>query len=157
MIRERVMSRIVEVGDCWEWIGAFIQKRPVIKVEGQVMTVRRALAIEDGRMINGCWVMCGCDNWRCVNPEHSVIRKRLAGLKHAGKQSHSGEQSLARQNINRHMRKLTDEQAQEIMLSIKSKRKLAEEYGVHPKVIYRIKNNLSYKDAVIANVWRGLM
>lgn len=79
-LADHVRSRSVEVGECWEWQGAVHSRSvsPFMKWRGQVLNVRRALAIDEGRSVSGrCVTMC-CGNRLCVNPAHLQLLFRSA-------------------------------------------------------------------------------
>lgn len=154
---ERAARRSVEVGDCWEWQGALDHNnQPVMRIPGKTaITVRRQIALESGKKVDGRWVMSGCGNHRCVNPEHFVIVPRLTGIKRIAKIG--GAKTSQRLLNNYDKRVLTDEQAMEALISTDSQKAIAERFGVSEKVIWRIKKGLGYKQFQQANPWSGLL
>lgn len=158
-ILERVKNRIIEVGDCWEWQGAYSNKRlPVIAINRKPVPIRRALAEEAGILVKGRKVMCGCGNWRCVNPEHSKVLPYSVAMKMvSAKGNEVWTKSPKRFLAGKDKRKLTDEQVAYVRSSGKSHRELARELGCDLKTIGRIKRGEGYVEVAGANMWAGLM
>ncbi len=115
----RVMSRVIEVGNCLEWTGAYSLRVPAVAWKGKQMNVRRALAI-DLQLLSECCankvaVVC-CGNWRCVAPDHVRVITRKKLQQQTANAGHHASQIIANRKRSRSARrraKLTEEQVAE--------------------------------------------
>lgn len=147
----RVMSRVIEVGNCLEWTGAYSVRVPAIAWKGKQMNVRRALAI-DLQLLSGCCankvaVVC-CGNWRCVAPDHVRVITRKKLQQQTANAGHHASQIIAnckRSRSARRRAKLTEKQVAEIREAQGTQRELAKRFGVSQATIFAIKKG---------NVWR---
>jgi hypothetical protein len=63
---ERVENRVTKTpSGCWIWHGAKSGTTPVIRVQGKLLSLRRALTQRDDPLL-----MASCGDNRCVAPEH---------------------------------------------------------------------------------------
>lgn len=80
---ERAMhffSRTVEVGECWEWVGAKARaRRAYCRVDGRTMPVARWLLQCKGGEV----VIHSCDNPACIRPEHIRVGTQSENIKDA--------------------------------------------------------------------------
>jgi hypothetical protein len=154
-IKDRIKSRVVEVGECWEWLGRFSSKSPQIRHKGRAVSLRRLLWIERaGRNPDDKYIHVSCGNWRCVNPDH-LVAKDFKGhaVATAGKRSKASYKAAAIK-VGKKNRKLTVQQVMEIRASSKSCKKLGEEYGVSHTTVNKIKRGLIYNET---SIWSQLM
>lgn len=80
---ERIKTYIIKTGDhifglalpCWSWTGTIDDRnRPRIKIDGNVLIVRRALYQLNGVPLEeGDKIISLCRNKACLRPEHLVI------------------------------------------------------------------------------------
>lgn len=148
----RVMSRVIEVGDCLEWTGAYSERIPAINLKGKMVTVRRALAI-DLQLLSECCTdkvaVVRCGNWRCVAPDHVRVITRKKLQQQTANAGHRASQIIA--NRKRSMRarrrgKLTEEQVAEIRDAQDTQRQLAKRFGVSQATIFAIKKGKVWRD-----------
>ena len=148
----RVMSRVVEVGDCLEWKGGYMVRVPAIVFQGKNMNVRRALALDakllDGKNADKVAVV-RCLNWRCVRPEHiqvlsrKKLQQRTADLGHFSAKTVGARKKSASA---RKRAKLSVEIAAEIRASTDTQRELAKRYGVSQSLVYAIRKGLVWRE-----------
>lgn len=148
----KVKSFTVEVGDCWEWLGAFNGKVPMMRVGKKMMAVRRALVLHEGKeLYSHDYITCGCGNWRCVNPEHSrqtqrrFHMKRIAASTSPLKTAHVI--ALAKKRSKR-----TPEMDMDIINSNDSIAEAAKKHGISSGLVGKIR-----RGETSGNPWAGLM
>lgn len=157
---ERIRANTVEVGDCWEWIRSYKDKKtPVMNKDGSMKSVRREVwELTRGKLGPKSTITYGCGNFRCVCPDHLKKMTKSAFMAQVGmsydRTMVKRADAMIKQSLA--MRKLTDDQAEEIRASDLSCKKLAEQYGVSHSVIHDIKRYRRYVPKA-ANIWRGLM
>jgi len=96
-----------------------------------------------------------CGTPFCVHPDHLKLSSRSEINKKNGNNKIYKYKRVSR--IAEHFRaksKFTWGDILEIRTSSKSQRELAEKYGVHPKTIFKIKNNQMWRD--LNSPWIGL-
>lgn len=139
----RVMSRVVEVGECLEWTGAYSKRSPRISHQGVLLNVRRALAI-DAEMLEGeadqRVAVVKCMNWRCVRPDHVLVLSRTENQKRVSSRQSNLIRGRKVSAIARKQAKISAEIANEIRESTESQRQIAKRYGVSQSLVYAIKN-----------------
>lgn len=156
----RLKDRIAEVGDCWEWIGAYNNRGrlPAIRVNYKNTSLRLVIAQRLGADMDGQRVRMACNNFRCVNPDHyRVIPLKQHIMEVAGKRSPEKRAFYSRNPGNLKRRKLTDEQVRYIRNSEASSYVLAEELGVSPQTIRAIRRGEKYKDVGALGMWSQLL
>lgn len=79
-------ERCTEVGDCWEWQGARTDTgHPTVRHDGKTHLVRRLMAALAGiDMPPNAKAVTTCENLRCVNPDHIVMRTHRQVMKRQG-------------------------------------------------------------------------
>lgn len=149
----RVMSRVVEVGDCLEWTGGYTGTRvPSIKYQGKDMNVRRAIALDTGMIVvnNPLRVaVVRCMNWRCVRPEHIQILQRQKLQRRTANRNHASAKLIGARKISAQARKrakLTAELAAEIREATDTHREIAKRYGVSHATVYAIKRGITWRE-----------
>jgi hypothetical protein len=157
---ERIKSRSVEVGECWEWRGAKQHQSttPMINYNRRSMSVMRALAKNAGKEVTGLVATTSCRNPMCVNPAHLVLLSRGDLLVKV-----SGEQQFQKRTASRlavsngsKRRKLSHEAVKEIRNSQEDRGALALTYGVTRSHINAIISG--HRRALTPNnVFAGLM
>lgn len=153
---EHIKSRCEMQGDCWIWQGAHDNGRPRVRWGNGAVTIRRQILIEAGhRVRRSDSAVASCKTPLCVNPEHvvAVSRKRLVR-----EYSQRMPESIRRE-INRKaalpLRKLSDADVSEIVVSTAMGRDLAAQYGVSESTISAYRTGR--KTRAVPSMWRQLM
>lgn len=159
---ETIHARCVEVGDCWEWLGAMSHGRPTIRSEGRKVVSLRAYIAHDIQGIApeaGKYVTFNCGNPACVNPEHLSSVNRSALMKMTAKRTGYGMRPERRAKLSKKATerygKLTPEQVNAIRLMDGTIRGIARETGITFDVVRKIRNGTTYRTQ--GNPWAGLM
>lgn len=152
----RIKKRVQQNAQgCWLW-----GKRPdhvQTTYGGRLVGVHR-LAWEAfmGDIPDGLWVLHKCDTPNCCNPAHlylgtladntkdAIDRNRMATGGRNGARLHP--ESVCRGDNSPHS-KLTEEQVMKIKTDCRSSYLIAEEHGVNPSTIQRIRRGESWKHA----------
>lgn len=148
---ERVRKHIEEIGDCWEWQGAMQSSAPtpMINYQRRCQPVRRLLAKEMGKVIDGKFVTCKCRNELCVNPDHLLVvtRKRLQELvsKERNYQISPVRMKKLADKARLHS-KLTVELAAEVREAEGKQRDIAARYGISQATVSVIKRGKTWRD-----------
>lgn len=148
---ERVRKHIEEIGDCWEWQGAMqsTAPTPMMNYKRVCQPVRRVLAREMGKAIEGKFVTCKCRNELCVNPDHLLVvtRKRLQEL--VSKERNYTGTPMRRKKLADKARlrsKLTIELAAEVRDAEGTQREIAARYGISQATVSVIKRGKTWRD-----------
>jgi hypothetical protein len=158
---ERVMKRVLEIGDCLEWQGHMGGRgtTPVISVNRVAVSIRRAILEERGVILTeGQRCTTKCNNPRCVNPDHIKVLTTKQFMSRAAKgRSATVEASRARKIAESHRKhsKITMEIAQQIRLDQRPGRLAAPEYGISKSLYDKIRRGESWRD--FANPFFQLM
>jgi hypothetical protein len=161
-ILDDIKSRCEEVGECWEWRGAFTgpkgrntpcmklpaaldQKRPTVSVHRFVFEL-------ENEVRPGNLVWRSCCNRACVNPEHQKqgTRKQFANFMKRNGSYKPSALRIARTTAKRRSQatKLTMEKAREVRLAQgqRSAKELAAELGINPSWVWRIWRGEGWKE-----------
>lgn len=150
---ESIHARCIEVGDCWEWQGAYSGGRnPYVRYKGRGTTVRRAVLDLIGERQKSnlhCVALSTCDNPRCVNPDHLRWATHSEVMRAAGaKGLLSGIVRAAK--IAAYKRAATSKLTMEMVRAIRASNEkyadLAARYGVSAGVIESVKNHRNWKE-----------
>lgn len=159
---ETIKSRTIEEGDCWLWQGCLqAGTTPYMSFMGKVTNVRKAMWLLQGKNVqNGTFFWSTCGDSRCVNPAHTVQRRKSESFKALSEVAQSPEHrakrvrsiTIARRKM---YAKLTKEDVTQIRLSDDSHRELAERFGVDRRHIGDIKRGTRWRE--VSNPFAGLM
>lgn len=139
------IDKAVVNNGCWEWSGwknDFGYGK--LRIKNSAYLAHRVFysyfvgEITDARPC----VLHKCDNPACVNPNHlfpGTHAENMADMKNKGRARSGAYKGQQHPN-----KKLTDEQAREIILDSRSQRVIAKEYGVCQQNISNIKNRKSW-------------
>lgn len=138
---DRVLGRTREVEGCLEWAGYAVNgKFPQIRVDYVLYPVRRLVwQLTRGPVLNPeFWIGCkdGCSAL-CVNPDHLVGRLRSKALKNAKRDS--GMKMKIAQG-KRKKSKITMKFVKEIRASNESNQVLADQFGIDPGYVSKIRH-----------------
>lgn len=148
-LRDLILSRCVEVGDCLEWQGGLNSAGHPVMTYRQYRggMVRRMLADAMDRDIEGKVLRMKCMNKRCINPEHTLAGTRQQACKQAGKAGRLSAPTKRLRCYIARMRwaKLTPEKIADIRASSEPDRVLAARHNVSIKTINDARRGLSHK------------
>ena len=156
-----IAGRCVEVGDCWEWQGAVSSGGPIFGRHGTAnISVRRLIVDHRGQHRSRRQVVTTtCNNPRCVNPAHVVVRPKGYAIARAAATTGAWQNPARRQRIANWARAtkgvLTSEQAAEIRLAPGTQVAIAKQYGVAKQTVWQIKSGANWVDH--HNPFAGLM
>lgn len=159
---ESLRSRVIEVGDCWEWQGYMQNGTPqVVAYPGGVkkmVSVRKTLRElvtgqpqPDGHYSNTC------GNHRCVNPEHTLYKSESGHMREMGRKrkvTAVTANKLRKFRVEAGLAKLDESKAQEIRLSPEPAPVLAERFGVSKSWITKIRRGKAWR--VLSSPFAGL-
>ena len=144
-------ANCVEVGDCWEWQGAYtLNGHPTGRHDGKPVLMRRLAYVLAGNTIKPKHIVAAsCGNARCINPACTVQRSQRQHLIKMGKEGrqsdHLRNAKLAATKRAKYA-KLTIEQVRAIRAANTSNLEEAIRYGVHPRNISRIRRYVCWKE-----------
>lgn len=150
-LQEHVKSKTEECGQCWDWTGA-VQTHgntPTMRHNGKVGSVRRFLAMELGKNVDGKIVTHKCGNPACVNPDHIAVMPRGDLQRRISKTMNYKTNTVRMKRISdksRENAKLNEEMVKEIRQSCQTQRLIAKAYGVTQATISCIKTGRTWKD-----------
>lgn len=162
---ESLRAGAIEVGDCLEWQGYFATGKyvPYVYHDSKMVAVRKLLAILTGRDVSkvAYWGV-SCDNWRCINPEHTVGRTRHQHFQTMANQvDHQAAARIAKLQQKARARavcKLDTNLAEAIRLDGLSSAQSALANGISKSQAAKIKAGTAWKQVTAsANPWAGLM
>lgn len=148
---ERIRLMIVEVGDCWEWHGAFQKSSPVptMNYKGKVGPVRRHIAEERGLPLQNKFATYCCGNQVCVNPDHVVVVTRHKLQVRTSKEQRYQVNAIRRKKLSdkaRQRSKITLEVALQIRNAEGTQRQIAIQFGVSQATVSSIKLGKTWRD-----------
>ena len=131
---------------CWRWLGCTIaagygqltvQIAP--KVHAMVSVHRLSYILHNGDLEEGLHVLHSCDVPRCVRYDH------LFTGTHQENMNDKISKGRDVRGVSSHLSKLTEEQAQQILLSNAPAACIADSFGVTKGAIYNIRNGWTWK------------
>lgn len=147
---ERVRSKTIEVGDCWEWDGATTQGVPMMwdPVRGMAYYTRRLIAMYRGDYRKAMRYVPGvCDNPKCVNPDHITGRTPSSVAKAAAKKNgtrHSWSANISAGK--RKSSKLNQEVVDQIRAAEGTNAAIGREFSLHPSTVGAIRRYEIWRD-----------
>lgn len=162
----RKRCRIDEETGCWVWGLSSTQGSATVHfvVEGKTCKMRgprAAATIARGKLIAArykCWSTCGCE--LCVNPAHVATGTRAAHGAYMVKSGRSRTlaKQLSARSAAKKRRKLTQEQANEILHSPEPIEAIAKRMNVSRYAVWCIRQGKSWRGDTAANAsvftWR---
>lgn len=130
---ERFNAKTEPCGDCLRWTGR-IQPNGYgqFRLNGKTQYAHRAsYALFNGELAKGDVVMHSCDNRWCVNPKHLTIGTQADNLKDMAIKGRHHKVTIPNESI------------ETIRNDPRSSYKIAEEWGVSPSTIQKIKRNIN--------------
>ena len=146
---EDFWKHVDKSSDCWLWLGAKSHGYGATEISGRRIQAHRiAWILIRGPIPKGLFVCHHCDNPPCVRPEHLFLGTDVDNthdMIRKGRARHDNQPK----GEEWYLHKLTWNQVREIRAKyiprIYSTRKLAKEYGVGQRAIWRILNNETWK------------
>ena len=137
---ERFMAKVdVMPCGCWEWTACKDGKGyGGINVGGRLRTAHRVSYELFRGSAEGQQVLHECDRPTCVNPAHLFLGTHddnMADKTKKGRHAHGEKHGRA---------KLTDVEVLKIRAANATLQVLADQYGVHPSMIHRIRNGRAW-------------
>jgi len=156
---ESLKEKTIEVGECWEWQGAFGNKVPHVYHAGNLVSVRRLFTELLGEKTpEGGFLIPSCNNVICVNPDHTRwYNKKRFYTRAANNAAKSPTRAVKIQIYKRaHNAKLDESKAENIRASDLPSRELAQLYGVNKTLICKIRAGRAWVN-LSNNPFAGLM
>ena len=151
---EKILARCSEDADCMLWHGR--RDRANHPKIGGLSARRVTWKLANGEIPKKRVVTVTCQNSMCLNPAHlalttkaAVIRKTSSRLDVNLRKKASGRR-FARAQLS----KITMDIARSIRASDRTAAELAQELGVSPSLIYKVRSNRSWVES--ASMWAGL-
>ena len=149
---KEIKDRCDEIGDCWIWknsVGEY--GYPIIRRNKQCLLVRRVVAEIKGTPPNPRQpVVTSCGDKRCCNPQHIELSTTKQVAKAAGKAGAFSQidrcAKIAKSRRSLPSAKLTMEKAREIRTSDKSRKELAEEFGISLSLVKAVRAGTTWKE-----------
>lgn len=142
-LMSNIKARCTECGDCWLWDGAV--NVAGLPRYGKGSARRRIWAALNGPIVGPYFVGCNCDERRCLNPKHLVLRTKSSVSKDGHANAIKAKRHLAVTIIARAKGKLNDQAARQIRESDETLKVLAERYGVHFSLISKVKTGKAWR------------
>lgn len=147
-LRDRIMSRCIEEGDCLIWQGGSA-KVPYLTIQSKKVSVRKLMLQLHGVEIltQSKFFGVGCETPMCVALDHIRQRSKAQHAKYFGNLGvYSGPVKIAKMAATKRAKsKLDDEKVAAIRASDKSSMALSAEYGVAASYITSIKAGKLWK------------
>lgn len=145
--RNKLAARVSPVPEagCWLWTGGLSRKGyGHFYLRGRIHRAHRvSFEMAKGPIPAGLGVCHKCDTPSCVNPDHLFLGDQRANILDAVAKGRVTTD--AANSIPRACRKLTDEQAAEILGSTERHYVLAAKFGINASTIRRIRNRTTYQ------------
>lgn len=149
MTLDDIKARCDEVGECWIWKKSLQAGVPAIRIptaddpKRPLVNVRRWIAVQQGKKVDGLFATTKCGDPLCVNPEHVVLMTRKQLGKRAGATMSRNENPARRAKraaarIRRGDIKVGPEIARQIRSGDKTTTQWAEELGCSRKTIWLV-------------------
>lgn len=148
---EKIKARCEEVDGCWLWTGPSSSGYPQIRIGKKIVNLRRHVMELAGKPLVGEQVVqCRCKEGMCMNPAHLFASTRKRVTRDIVKDGKLGTLA-ARIKLSAYQRPRSEkigsiEVAREIRESKNSLKVEAGIRGVHPRTIWRIRNNQAWID-----------
>lgn len=155
---ETIKGRCIEEGECWIWQGSLspgevpsMRLPTSIDPDRKLVAVRRWIAEQQGKRIDGLYVTNSCEEKRCVCPDHIVVLTRKKLQKRAGKtmtknQNPAMVASRAAARVRAGNIKIGYDIAREIRASEKPAHEWAAELGCNVSSVFQAKRGSTWKD-----------
>ncbi len=150
-LQKHVKSKCEESGQCWDWNGAVQThgQTPTMRHNGVVGSVRRFLAMDLGKSVEGKVVTQKCGNPMCVAPDHIAVMPRGELQRRISKTMNYKINTVRMKKISdksRETSKLNEELVEQIRQSNQTQRIIAKAYGVTQATISCIKTGRTWRD-----------
>lgn len=157
---DTLRARCIDVGDCWEWQGARTDTgHPTVRHDGKTHLVRRLAASLAGiPMPQNAKAMNTCENLRCVNPDHIVMRTHRQVMKRQGELGKLSDIArIAKIAATKRAKygKLTTEQVRAIRDSSETGVSMAALHGISQGKVSAIRRHRCWRD-LAGNPFTGL-
>lgn len=146
-IEDRFMQRVRKTDSCWLWLGSKDRDGyPLFMAEINGERFRKghrvSYAMFRGKVGNGILVCHTCDNPSCVNPDHLFLGTSDDNMKD---KAAKGRSRVPQGEKSPHA-KLTQEQAQAILIDARPYIAIANEYGISATTVGSIKQRASWPE-----------
>lgn len=144
---DRFMQRVRKLkSGCWSWVGSKDQDGyAIFRAHVNGVTLHRghraSYAMFKGEIVDGLHVCHTCDNPNCVNPDHLFLGTNDENMKD---KIAKGRARVLRGEESVHA-KLTEEQAQAILLDARPYMQIAADYGIAAATVGSIKQRQSWQ------------
>lgn len=156
---ESLKEKTIEVGECWEWQGAFGNKVPHVYHAGNLISVRRLFTqLLDKKTPEHGFLIPSCNNRICVNPDHTRWYSKAQFYKRAGNRSAKSPTRAVKIQIYKraHHAKLDETKAAHIRNSDMPSREMAQLYGICKSLVCKIRAGRAWVN-LSNNPFAGLM
>lgn len=155
-----ILTRCTEVGDCWEWQGAFQScgSTPTMTYRQKTNGVRRFIMADKGIDTAGKLATYACGNALCVNPDHTELVTRRKLSKRISKTTSYTSMPLRQSKIAHAMRlrsKISAEIVKAIRAAEGSQRAIAKSYDVSQATVSAIRIGRTWRD--YSSPWAALL
>ena len=149
MTLDDIKDRCDEVGECWIWKMSLKTGVPAVRIptsedpKRPLVNVRRWMAIQQGKSVDGLFATTKCCDPLCVNPEHIILMTRKQLSKRAGATMSRNETPARRAKrtaarVRRGDIKIGPEIARQIRNSDKTTKEWAAELGCSPNTVWLV-------------------
>ena len=151
-------ANTIEVGECLEWQGAFLETLPMARYSdtGRTLVRRLAYALGSPRKLPATYrVFHTCDNPRCVRFEHTTALDPRRAAARAAQTMNTATRVTALTRARRAKSTLTMEVVRQIRASTETDKVWGQRLGMHPSNISAIRRNLTWRE-VYGHPFAGL-
>ena len=128
---------------CWMWLASLGSHGYGVAPAPYLTAHRMSKAAFGGPVPAGSVVMHSCDMPWCVNPDHLTVGTHK---QNTADMIRKGRSRFRTPGFRSHQRRLSDEQAIEILRSAEPTKRLARVYGVDHNVVRSIRQRKTYRD-----------